>query len=158
MKMSESNQPAQVGSNAQLGQVPARWYVLDRDGLATLCKDADDAQDVAAAAWVQWPQRGPYRAALLGDLAAERERWAKVLGASCDEERAQLWEAAPGGGCSRALDAEADVQRLRAAIARACAGYPADDAAPTCVAILRAALGPNVGAKRGGAVLRDDSA
>ncbi len=24
-----------------LGPVPARWYVLDRDGLATLCKDAE---------------------------------------------------------------------------------------------------------------------
>jgi hypothetical protein len=34
---------------------------------------------------------------------------------------------------------------LRRAIARACAGYPDDDTAPTCVAILRAALKPNVG-------------
>ena len=40
-------------------------------------------------------------------------------------------------------EAAAEIDRLRAAIARACAGYPADDAAPTCVAILRADLGPN---------------
>lgn len=53
---------------------PERWYVLDRDGLATLCKDEDDAQDVAASAWVRCPQRGPYRIALLGDVSAERER------------------------------------------------------------------------------------
>lgn len=33
-----------------------------------------------------------------------------------------------------------DNQRLRKAIKRACKGYPEDDTAPTCVAILRAAL------------------
>jgi hypothetical protein len=37
----------------------------------------------------------------------------------------------------------ATVSKLRAAVVRACAGYPQNDAAPTCVAILRAALGPN---------------
>jgi hypothetical protein len=61
------------------GPLPARCYVIDRDGLATLCKDADDAQDVAAAARVQWPNRGPYRVALLGDVAAVRSECAELL-------------------------------------------------------------------------------
>jgi hypothetical protein len=87
-----------------------RWYVLDRDGLATLCASESDAESVAAHALAQWPQRGPYRVALLGDVRA----------------------------------ATNEIERLRAAIARACAGYPADDAAPTCVAILRDSLGSNV--------------
>ncbi len=61
-----------------LGPLPARWYVLDRDGLATLCKDQEDAQEVAAGCFVQWPQRGPYRVVMLGDVAAERERCAAI--------------------------------------------------------------------------------
>ena len=39
--------------------------------------------------------------------------------------------------------AQREIERLRAAINRACAGYPDDDCAPTCVAILREALGPS---------------
>ena len=38
----------------------------------------------------------------------------------------------------------AEVSNLRAAIRRVCAAYPTDDAAPTCVAILRAVLGANI--------------
>jgi hypothetical protein len=41
------------------------------------------------------------------------------------------------------LEAAAEIERLHAAIARACAGYPADDTAPTCVAILRESLKPS---------------
>ena len=39
-------------------------------------------------------------------LQAENEALRKTLAASCDEERQQMWEAGPGGGCSRALSAE----------------------------------------------------
>jgi hypothetical protein len=42
----------------------------------------------------------------------------------------------------------AERDTLRAAVSRACAGYPDDETAPTCVAILRAALKPNVRANR----------
>jgi hypothetical protein len=34
------------------------------------------------------------------------EAAAALRAASCDEERSQLWEAGPGGGCARALSAE----------------------------------------------------
>ena len=47
---------------------------------------------------------------------AEIERLRAALGASCDEERSQLWEAGPGGGCGRALDAESERDKLRAAL------------------------------------------
>lgn len=39
-------------------------------------------------------------------LHAEVEDLKRTLAASCDEERSQLWEAGPGGGCARALSAE----------------------------------------------------
>jgi len=39
-------------------------------------------------------------------LYAENESLKNTLAASCDEEREQLYEANPGGGCARALSAE----------------------------------------------------
>ncbi len=45
-------------------------------------------------------------AAELRRLHAEVESLKRTLAASCDEERSQLWEAGPGGGCARALSAE----------------------------------------------------
>jgi hypothetical protein len=62
-----------------MAMITPRWYVVDKRGLATLCKDADDAKDVAADAFVQWPQHGPYCVALLGDVTAERERIAELV-------------------------------------------------------------------------------
>ena len=51
---------------------------------------------------------------VVGDpVAAERDKWAKVLAESCAEERSQMWESGPGGGCSRAIAAEAEIERLR---------------------------------------------
>jgi hypothetical protein len=61
--------------------LPPRWYVVDRDGLATLCKDEEDAKNTAADVRVAFPRRRPYRAVLLGDVAAERERCAKLCDA-----------------------------------------------------------------------------
>ena len=49
-------------------------------------------------------------------LHAENERLKRTLAASCDEERSQLWEAGPGGGCARALDAELKCAELLEAL------------------------------------------
>jgi len=46
-------------------------------------------------------------AAELRRLHAENASLKRALAASCDEERDQIWEASPGGGCSRARSAEA---------------------------------------------------
>lgn len=45
-------------------------------------------------------------------LRAERDALRKALESSCAEERAQLLEACPGGGCSRALTAEQERDAL----------------------------------------------
>ena len=63
------------------------------DGLASIA----DAYD---------PDAYREAAAELRRLHAENEDLKRTLAASCDEERNQLWEAGPGGGCSRALSAE----------------------------------------------------
>ena len=48
----------------------ARWYCLDRDGVAMLCKDEADARAQVIENSDCWPNRAPYRAALLGDVKA----------------------------------------------------------------------------------------
>jgi hypothetical protein len=78
-----------------LERVPenARLMIDEPDGLGStnipagrLCRDA---------------------AAALRRLHAENASLKRALAASCDEERDQIWEASPGGGCSRARNAEA---------------------------------------------------
>jgi hypothetical protein len=49
-------------------------------------------------------------------LVAENESLKQALAASCDEERDQLWEASPGGGCFRARSAEAVNRELLEAL------------------------------------------
>ena len=48
----------------------ARWYCLDRDGVAMLCKDEADARAQVIENDDCWPGRAPHRAALLGDVSA----------------------------------------------------------------------------------------
>ena len=58
--------------------VPPRWYVVNRDGLATLCADEADARNVADECNLWFPRVSPHRAVQLGNVAAERERCARV--------------------------------------------------------------------------------
>ena len=68
----------------------ARWYCLDRDGVAMLCKDEADARAQAVENDDCWPGRAPHRAVLLGDVAAERERCAAIANShAADEEQFQ---------------------------------------------------------------------
>ena len=54
------------GSNDLLGQdSEARWYCLDRDGVAMLCKDEADARAQVIENDDCWPGRAPHRAVLL---------------------------------------------------------------------------------------------
>ena len=50
-----------------------RWYMVNKDGMATLCVDREDAEKEAANANLNWPKRlGPHRAVQLapaGDMA-----------------------------------------------------------------------------------------
>ena len=58
-----------------LGQ---RWYCVSRDGLATLCLNEANAREMAVQCAADYPRQAPYRAVQLGDVAAERERCAKL--------------------------------------------------------------------------------
>lgn len=47
----------------------ARWYMVNRDGMATLCTDKADAEKEAADAQSVWPHMGPHRAVQLVEAA-----------------------------------------------------------------------------------------
>lgn len=57
------------------------------NGLATLCANEQDARTMAEDCDASWPKNAPHRAVLLGDVAAERERCAKI----CDRAAEMAW-------------------------------------------------------------------
>ena len=42
-----------------------RWYCVNNMGMATLCADKEDAEDVARTCDMEWPRQGPHRAVQL---------------------------------------------------------------------------------------------
>lgn len=57
----------------KLEPLAPRWYCVSADGMATLCKDQEDAQANARHCDLAWPKGAPHRAVLLGDVAADTE-------------------------------------------------------------------------------------
>ena len=49
---------------------PVRWYMLSKDGMATLCADKADAEQEAIDAQAAWPGMGPHRAVQLVEAGA----------------------------------------------------------------------------------------
>ena len=54
-------------TEAQIG----RWYMVDKDGMATLCADQKDAEFEAKDADAAWPEFNPHRAVLLMEASFE---------------------------------------------------------------------------------------
>ena len=46
-------------------KMTARWYMVDKDGMATLCTDREDAEQEAKDANMAWPHTAPHRAVQL---------------------------------------------------------------------------------------------
>lgn len=51
--------------------LPARWYVVNRYGAATLCVDEDNAHGVANECDLAWPANAPHVAVQLAPVASE---------------------------------------------------------------------------------------
>lgn len=51
----------------------ARWYCINRIGMATLCAGEEDARRVADRCNIDWPRCSPHRAVQLVELTAARE-------------------------------------------------------------------------------------
>lgn len=52
--------------------LPARWYCVNKEGMAMLCKDEADARAEAAHNDQAWPAGVPHRAVMLGDVTYDR--------------------------------------------------------------------------------------
>lgn len=51
-------------------EMVARWYMVNKDGMATLCTDRADAEKEAEDAQSVWPHMGPHRAVQLVEVAS----------------------------------------------------------------------------------------
>ena len=49
-------------------EMVARWYMIDKDGMATLCTDREDAEKEAKDANMAWPHTAPHRAVQLVEV------------------------------------------------------------------------------------------
>jgi len=65
--MTDNTQPAALAADhpEQPLDMVGRWYMVNKDGMATLCADREDAEKEAADAQSVWPHMGPHRAVQL---------------------------------------------------------------------------------------------
>lgn len=68
-----------------------RWYMVNKDGMATLCTDRADAEKEAADAQSVWPHMGPHRAVQLVEASFEA---ADIATAAADGFRSAAAEVA----------------------------------------------------------------
>ena len=54
-------------SMKQNDETQSRWYMVNKDGMVTLCADQADAEQVAKDAQEVWPHMGPHRAGQLSE-------------------------------------------------------------------------------------------
>lgn len=69
----------------------ARWYMLNKDGMATLCTSKKDAEKEARAMDMAWPHMGPHRAVQLVEASFDA---ADMATASADGFRSAAAEVA----------------------------------------------------------------
>ena len=69
--MSTTQQPEALAADhsEQNLEMVARWYMIDKDGVATLCTDREDAEKEAKNANMAWPHTAPHRAVQLVEVA-----------------------------------------------------------------------------------------
>ncbi len=72
----------------------SHWYMVDKDGMATLCEDRADAEHEAREADMTWPRLGPHRAVQLVD-AAHVQQLRDAAQAVIDRWDTPLWKDVP---------------------------------------------------------------
>ena len=93
-----------------------RWYSVNNIGMATLCADKDDAEDVASACDIDFPRQAPHRAVQLVEASAlDTERAARI---EAQQRLADMQELAAKSGLAHRMAVQRCVQ---AAVAEAVA-------------------------------------
>ena len=102
-----------------------RWYSVNNMGMATLCADQADAEDVARTCDMEWPRQGPHRAVQLVEASTlDTERTARIVAQV--ENEALKAERARSGLAHRKAVQEAVREALHEA-QKACENLPAPD-------------------------------
>ena len=102
-----------------------RWYSVNNMGMATLCADQADAEDVAKTCDIDFPRQAPHRAVQLVEVSAlDTERTARI--ATQVENEALKAERARSGLAHRKAVQEAVREALHEA-QKACENLPAPE-------------------------------
>lgn len=93
-----------------------RWYSVNNMGMATLCADKADAENVASDCDTEWPRQSPHRAVQLVEASAlDTERAARI---EAQQRLADMQELAAKSGLAHRMAVQRCVQ---AAVAEAVA-------------------------------------
>ncbi len=93
-----------------------RWYSVNNMGMATLCADKADAEDVARTCDMEWPRQGQHRAVQLVEASTlDTERAARI---ESQQRLADMQELAAKSGLAHRMAVQRCVQ---AAVAEAVA-------------------------------------
>ena len=93
-----------------------RWYSVNNMGMATLCADKADAENVASDCDTEWPRQAPHRAVQLVEASAlDTERAARI---EAQQRLADMQELAAKSGLAHRMAVQRCVQ---AAVAEAVA-------------------------------------
>ena len=96
-----------------------RWYCVNNMGMATLCADKADAEDVARTCDIDFPRQSPHRAVQLVEVSAlEKERTARI---EAQQRLADAQELAAKSGLAHRKAVQDAVAEAVAAEREACA-------------------------------------
>lgn len=75
---------------------PPRWYCVNNMGMATLCADQADAENVASDCDTEWPRQAPHRAMQLVEASALDTAQAARIAAQVENEALKAERASSG--------------------------------------------------------------
>lgn len=102
-----------------------RWYSVNNMGMATLCADKADAEDVARTCDMEWPRQGPHRAVQLVEASTlDTERTARI---EAQQQLDDAQELAAKAGLAHMKAVQEAVREALHEAQKACENLPAPE-------------------------------
>lgn len=113
-----------MNSTTTDGTTP-RWYCVNNMGMATLCADKADAEDVARTCDMEWPRQGQHRAVQLVEASTlDTERTARI---AAQQRLADMQELAAKSGLAHRKTVQEVVREALQEARKACENLPAPE-------------------------------
>lgn len=104
---------------------PPRWYSVNNMGMATLCADQADAEDVAKTCDIDFPRQSPHRAVQLVEVSAlDTERTARI---EAQQQLDDAQELAAKAGLAHMKAVQEAVREALHEAQKACENLPAPE-------------------------------